>query len=118
MNHLRKILSGNLNRCTRSLHAYFLTGAPVARGGGLDNGADMVSDMTPLVDVMLVLTPSVKLDLPRADNIPNLVKPDTVHLSVTVGGGIHWNEEVVTPAQLARLLMPFIPLSLCHLAMT
>jgi biopolymer transport protein ExbD len=89
----------------------------MAFGGGLDNGDDMVSDinMTPLVDVMLVLliifiitvpvlTHSVKLDLPRADNTPNLVKPDTVHLSVTVDGAIHWNEEVVTPAQLdARL---------------
>jgi biopolymer transport protein ExbD len=107
-----------------------LTGAPVARGGGLDNGTDMVSDMTPLVDLMLVLliififitvlvfAPSVKLNPPRANNIPNLVKPDTVHLSVTVDGGIHWNEEVVTTAQLARLFMPFIPLLRCHPAMT
>lgn len=65
----------------------------MAFGGGLYNGDDMVSDinMAPLVDVMLVplnifiitvpvLTHSVKLDLPRADNTPNLIDPDTVHL--------------------------------------
>ena len=89
----------------------------MAFGGGLDNGDDMVSEinMTPLVDVMLVLliifiltvpvlTHSVKLDLPRADNTPNLVKPDTVNLSVTVDGAIHWNEEMINEAQLdARL---------------
>jgi len=89
----------------------------MAFGGGLDNGDDMVSEinMTPLVDVMLVLliifiitvpvlTHSVKLDLPRADNTPNVVKPESVNLSVTVDGAIHWNEEVVDEVQLdARL---------------
>ncbi len=89
----------------------------MAFGGGLDNGDDMLSEinMTPLVDVMLVLliifiitvpvlTHSVKLDLPRADNTPNVVKPESVNLSVTAGGAIHWNEEAVDEAQLnARL---------------
>ncbi|MFN3988227.1 MAG: ExbD/TolR family protein [Rhodocyclaceae bacterium] len=89
----------------------------MAFGGGLDDGNDMVSEinMTPLVDVMLVLliifiitvpvlTHSVKLDLPRAENTPNPVKPDTVNLSVSVDGTIHWNEEMINEAQLdARL---------------
>ena len=60
-------------------------------------------NMTPLVDVMLVLliifiitvpvlTHSVKLDLPRAQNSPNLVKPETVTISVTADGAFHWNK--------------------------
>jgi biopolymer transport protein ExbD len=77
----------------------------------------MVSEinMTPLVDVMLVLliifiitvpvlTHSVKLDLPRADNTPNLVKPETVNLSVTKDGSIFLNNERVTDKQLAERL--------------
>lgn len=77
-------------------------------GGGLDDDDDIVNEinMTPLVDVMLVLliifiitvpvlTHSVKLDLPRAQNQPNLVKPETVSISVTGDGVIHWNEDVV-----------------------
>ncbi|MBV4420671.1 biopolymer transporter ExbD, partial [Clostridium tyrobutyricum] len=75
----------------------------MAFGSGLDSSDDMVSEinMTPLVDVMLVLliifiitvpvlTHSVKLDLPRADNTPNLVKPESVNISVTADGALHW----------------------------
>ena len=60
---------------------------------------DVVSEinMTPLVDVMLVLliifiitvpvlTHSVKIDLPRANNQVNQVKPKTVTISVTQEG--------------------------------
>ena len=90
----------------------------MAFGGGLDDSDDeVVSDinMTPLVDVMLVLliifiitvpvlTHSVKLDLPQADNIPNEEKPDTIQLSVTATGELHWNESVIASAELeARL---------------
>jgi biopolymer transport protein ExbD len=76
----------------------------MAFGAGQDSD-DVVSEinMTPLVDVMLVLliifiitvpvlTHSVKLDLPRAQNAPTSVKPDTVTLSVSADGAIHWNE--------------------------
>lgn len=86
-------------------------------GGNLDNGDDMVSEinMTPLVDVMLVLliifiitvpvlTHAVKLDLPRADNAPNTLKPDTVNISVTLDGSIHWNDESVDEAQMNERL--------------
>ena len=89
----------------------------MAFGGGFDNDSEVMSEinMTPLVDVMLVLliifiitvpvlTHSVKLDLPRAENNPNLVKPDAVNISVTEDGKIHWNEDVVTEAELASRL--------------
>lgn len=81
----------------------------MAFGGGLDDDTDVMSEinMTPLVDVMLVLliifiitvpvlTHSVKVDLPRADNTPNELKPETVNLSVNADGFIYWNENQVT----------------------
>lgn len=90
----------------------------MAFGNGLDADDDMVSEinMTPLVDVMLVLliifiitvpvlTHSVRLDLPRADNAPDLIQPESVTLSITADGTIHWNEEVISEAALdSRLL--------------
>lgn len=89
----------------------------MAFGSSLDDNDDVVSEinMVPLIDVMLVLliifiltvpvlTHSVKLDLPRVDNTPNLVKPDTVSLSVTVDGSVFWNEEKLDEAQLAQRL--------------
>lgn len=85
----------------------------MAFGGGLEDSDDVISEinMTPLVDVMLVLliifiltvpvlTHSVKLDLPRAQNEPNLIKPQTVTIAVTTDGIIHWNEIVVDAAGL------------------
>ncbi len=86
----------------------------MAFGGGLEEGGDEVMseiNMTPLVDVMLVLliifiitvpvlTHSVKLDLPREYNVLNVVKPETVTLSVSSDGKIHWNESVVGDAAL------------------
>lgn len=89
----------------------------MAFGGKLDNDDDVVSDinMVPLIDIMLVLliifiitvpvlTHSVKLELPRADNTPNLVKPETVNLAVTLEGGVYWNDERVSDDQLAQRL--------------
>lgn len=86
-------------------------------GGGLDDDDDVVSEinMTPLVDVMLVLliifiitvpvlTHSVKLDLPRAQNEPNIVKPETITLSVTEDGAIHWNRDLIEEAELEQRL--------------
>lgn len=89
----------------------------MAFGGGLDNDDEMVSDinMTPLVDVMLVLliifiltvpvlTHAVKLDLPRADNTPNVIKPESVTISVTDDGALHWNEDTISDMQLTDRL--------------
>ena len=83
----------------------------MAIGGGFDNEGGEMSEinMTPLVDVMLVLliifimtvpvlTHSVKLDLPRAQNQPNEVKPRTVNLSITRDGVLHWNDETLDEA--------------------
>ena len=74
-----------------------------------DNTDDVMSEinMTPLVDVMLVLliifiitvpvlTHSVKVDLPRADNTPNELKPETISLAVNADGAIFWNETQVS----------------------
>ena len=89
----------------------------MAFDSGLDDGDEAMSEinMTPLVDVMLVLliifiitvpvlTHSVKIDLPRADNTPNEIKPETISLSVTADGVIHWNEDVVTFEDLEQRL--------------
>ncbi len=89
----------------------------MAFGSSLEDADDVVSDinMTPLVDVMLVLliifiitvpvlTHSVKLDLPRATNEPSATQPQTVTISVTTDGAYHWNDDVVDAASLeARL---------------
>lgn len=88
----------------------------MAFGGGADDNEVMSEiNMTPLVDVMLVLliifiitvpvlTHSVKVDLPRADNTPNEIKPDTINLAVAEGGLIHWNEATVTLEELEQRL--------------
>ncbi|MEN0037863.1 MAG: biopolymer transporter ExbD [Cellvibrio sp.] len=85
----------------------------MAFGGGLDDDVDVMNEinMTPLVDVMLVLliifiitvpvlTHSVKVDLPRADNTPNELKPETVNLAVNADGHVYWNETQVTMEEL------------------
>lgn len=89
----------------------------MAFGGGFDDDGQVMSEinMTPLVDVMLVLliifmltvpvlTHSVKLDLPQASNQPSQVKPDSVNLSVTADGKLHWNETMVDEAEFERRL--------------
>lgn len=89
----------------------------MAFGGDFDDDKDSMSDinMTPLVDVMLVLliifiiavpviTHSVKVDLPRADNTVNEIKPETVNLSVTADGKIHWDESDVSESELDQRL--------------
>jgi biopolymer transport protein ExbD len=84
----------------------------MAFGGGLDDEEVMSEiNMTPLVDVMLVLliifiltvpvlTHVVKIDLPQADNVPNEVKPKTIALSVSADAAIHWNDEVISVEEL------------------
>lgn len=89
----------------------------MAFGGGLEEDNEVMSEinMTPLVDVMLVLliifiitvpvlTHSVKVDLPRADNTLNDIKPETVNLAVTAQGQIHWNETQVSLEELEQRL--------------
>ncbi|MCC6302023.1 MAG: biopolymer transporter ExbD [Gammaproteobacteria bacterium] len=77
----------------------------MAFGSDFDNSDEVMSEinMTPLVDVMLVLliifiiaipvlTNAVKLDLPRAAATPDEVKPERVTLSITPDGIVHWND--------------------------
>jgi biopolymer transport protein ExbD len=72
--------------------------------GDAEEGTSM-SDIntTPLVDVMLVLLiiflitipviqKTVKLDLPKAVNIPTQTKPENIIVAVDARGNIYWNE--------------------------
>ena len=72
-------------------------------------------NMTPLVDVMLVLLiifiitvpvmkHAVNVDLPRATNQAQDVKPQTIRLSVDAKGSYYWNETRVDDASLPALL--------------
>lgn len=80
-----------------------------------DKGAMSEINMTPLVDVMLVLliifiiavpviTQSVKVDLPRTNDTPVDMKPDTINLTVTKDGQIHWNENSISAEELDKRL--------------
>jgi len=72
-------------------------------GGGEDEG-EVMSDInvTPLVDVMLVLLiifiitirviiQQVQLDLPKATNLPTQTKPENITIAIDKQGGIYWN---------------------------
>jgi biopolymer transport protein ExbD len=79
-------------------------------GMSISTGGDPISrtkplsaiNTTPLVDVMLVLliiflitvpviTQSVKVDLPKAANIPTQTKPENINIAVDKDGNIYWN---------------------------
>ncbi len=79
--------------------------------------ADVMNEinMTPLVDVMLVLLiifiitvpvmkHAVNIDLPRASNVAQDTKPETVRLSVDAAGVYYWNEAVLADADLVPKL--------------
>ena len=77
---------------------------------GTQDDADEVMNeinMTPLVDVMLVLLiifiitipvmkHSVNVDLPQATNQPENMKPETVNLSIDAQGQYHWNAQAIS----------------------
>ena len=73
-------------------------------------------NMTPLVDVMLVLLiifiitipvmkHSVNIELPRASNQPQDAKPQTIRLTVDAEGKYFWNDMAVDDAKLQNLLL-------------
>ncbi|QQX83268.1 biopolymer transporter ExbD [Cupriavidus necator] len=82
--------------------------------GTLDSDDDEVMseiNMTPLVDVMLVLliifiitipviNHAVKIDLPRATNTPNDPKPQSINVSIDASGKVFWNQVAVDQATL------------------
>jgi biopolymer transport protein ExbD len=68
---------------------------------------------TPLVDVMLVMliiflitipviTQSVKVELPKAANIPTQTKPENINIAVDKEGNVYWNTMLI-PTQDALL---------------
>jgi biopolymer transport protein ExbD len=71
--------------------------------GDKEEGAVMSDiNVTPLVDVMLVLliifiitipviVAQVHLDLPKATNLPTQTKPENITISVDKDGDIYWN---------------------------
>jgi biopolymer transport protein ExbD len=90
-------------------------GMSISTGGGPGEDEEPLSTIntTPLVDVMLVLliiflitvpviTQSVKVDLPKAANIPTQTKPENVNIAVDVDGNVFWNTGLV-PTQEALL---------------
>ncbi len=71
--------------------------------GGSSEGEPMMEmNMTPLIDVLLVLlilfiitipvmTHAVKLDMPRATNAPQVTTPVVINLDIDFDGTILWN---------------------------
>jgi biopolymer transport protein ExbD len=83
--------------------------------GSFSDDDEIMSEinMTPLVDVMLVLLiifmitvpviqHSVKLELPRAANQPNDARPPHINLSLSADGTVSWNGVKVASDQLAN----------------
>jgi biopolymer transport protein ExbD len=65
---------------------------------------------TPLVDVMLVLliiflitipviNKTVKVDLPKAVNIPTQTKPENITIAVDKNGQVYWNDKSIPDSQ-------------------
>lgn len=80
----------------------------MAFGSDFENSEEVMSEinMTPLVDVMLVLliifiitvpviTHSVKVDLPRASNQPAPAKIETIEITVDAQGQVFWQQQPV-----------------------
>jgi biopolymer transport protein ExbD len=85
--------------------------------GTQDETDDVMNEinMTPLVDVMLVLLiifiitvpvmkHAVNIDLPRASSSPQDAKPQTVRLSVDAQGAYYWNEARIDDKDLPTML--------------
>ncbi|XAH25700.1 biopolymer transporter ExbD [Xylophilus sp. GW821-FHT01B05] len=85
--------------------------------GTQDDSDEVMNEinMTPLVDVMLVLLiifiitvpvmkDAVQIDLPRASSQPEDVKPETIRLSVAADGSYFWNDSRIDDADLAPRL--------------
>jgi biopolymer transport protein ExbD len=76
-------------------------------GGGAEDEPMMEMNMTPLIDVLLVLiimfiitipvmTHAVKLDMPRPTNAPKLAEPVVIQLEIDFDGTVLWNGSPVT----------------------
>ena len=76
-------------------------------GGGGEDEPMMEMNMTPLIDVLLVLlvmfiitipvmTHAVKLDMPRPTNAAKLSDPVVINLEIDFDGTVLWNGSAVT----------------------
>lgn len=76
--------------------------------GPAEKSMEAMADIntTPLVDVMLVMliiflvtipviNKTVKVDLPKAANIPTITKPENITIAVDRNGNVYWNEGLV-----------------------
>ncbi len=77
------------------------------QGSGEEPSVMSTINTTPLVDVMLVLliiflitipviTKTVPVKLPHANNIPTQTKPQDITIAVDAAGNIYWNDKLVT----------------------
>ncbi len=85
----------------------------MAFGSGYDDDTEMSEiNMTPLVDVMLVLliifmitvpvlTQSLKVDLPQTAPVQVQTPPETVTVLIDAAGALFWNEAPVSREELA-----------------
>jgi biopolymer transport protein ExbD len=77
--------------------------------GSDDGGEGMMADInvTPLVDVMLVLliifiitirviVAQIPITLPKATNLPTVTKPENITIVVDKQGAIYWNTKLLT----------------------
>jgi biopolymer transport protein ExbD len=80
----------------------------MAMSVGQESGGAIASiNTTPLVDVMLVLliiflitipviNKTVKVELPKAVNIPTQTKPENITIAVDKEGAVYWNDKKVS----------------------
>ena len=86
------------------------------QGPGEEQGVMANINTTPLVDVMLVLliiflitvpviTKTVPVKLPNANNIPTQTKPEDITIAVDAAGNVYWNEkEIADDAQFLTMI--------------
>ena len=85
--------------------------------GTQDNSDEVMNEinMTPLVDIMLVLLVifiitipvmqhAVHVELPRASNQVNNAKPETIRVEVDASGAYFWNDAPIQESDLAAKL--------------